>query len=54
MRAHNDGMTLSPRLSDLPRDERMAALYQRAQQRKAEWQAMRPPANGLWSRWFGG
>ena len=54
MRAHYDGMTLSPRLSDLPRDERMAALYQRAQRRKAAWQAMRSPTNGLCSRWFRG
>ena len=42
------------RLSDLPRDECLKALQQRATDAKMKWQESRMAAPSLWQRMFGG
>jgi len=48
------GQSIPPqRLSDLPRDECIRALHQRAADARAQWQASRSAQPSFWSRLFG-
>lgn len=40
----------SIRISDLPREQKLAALYARAAETEAEWRASRAPKPSLWQR----
>lgn len=41
------------RLSDLPREQRLNALYRRSAEARAQWQASRSKPRTVWERLFG-
>jgi hypothetical protein len=48
-----DHNPLPARLSDLPRDECLRALHQRAADARSQWLALREQPPSLWRRLFG-
>jgi len=44
--------TYPVRISDLPREQRLSALYRRSAEARAQWQAVRNKPRSLWERLF--